>query len=156
MIARAGGFGARLHGVARSRRADTARFLVPALLTAITVEIGVRFARLPVFARVLGIGISTGPHAVEAVHGSAPLHRSDVARYRAARHVLRIWPDSGETSCLRLALTAGFLLRHRRPLLRIGVARTDGSVVAHAWLIVDGVPLDPAARNYCPLTRVGS
>ena len=48
-------------------------------------------------------------------------------------------------TCLRRALLGGYVLRRHAPVVRIGVAKTDKLVLAHAWVEVDGVSLDPDA-----------
>jgi hypothetical protein len=46
------------------------------------------------------------------------------------------------------------VLRRHAPALRIGVAKNDRGVQAHAWVEVDGVSLDPdAATMYEVLHR---
>lgn len=64
-------------------------------------------------------------------------------RVHAVDAVLRRWP-AGDT-CLRRCLVLGHRLRSLQPRLRLGaVARDDGRLGAHAWLVVAGVALgDP-------------
>jgi hypothetical protein len=54
-------------------------------------------------------------------------------------------------------LTAGWVLRHHGPELRVGVSKSGGEVTAHAWLIVAGINLDPSGAaqftQLTPLTR---
>jgi hypothetical protein len=47
------------------------------------------------------------------------------------------------STCLRRALVGAYFLRGHDPLLRIGVAKTEGAVSAHAWIEIDGIGLDP-------------
>jgi hypothetical protein len=65
--------------------------------------------------------------------------------------MLRSWPF-GDT-CLRQALVGGQRLRRLNPLLYVGVAKLDGEIRAHAWLVVSGVVVDPmrAASSYLSL-----
>ena len=72
----------------------------------------------------------------------------------ASRRVLRHWPF-GDT-CLRQALVCGWLLRRLGPVLQLGVAKVDGEVRAHAWLVVGGTVVDPrrAVASYQPLAAV--
>lgn len=132
-------------------RSPTTRHLLPAVALAAVVEIGLRVVGLPRLSRLLGVHLQLddGPSAGT---GRAELRPGDAARCRAARRVVQAWPWGGEGKCLRLALITGALLRASRPELHIGVARLGPDVVAHAWLGVDGVVLDPTARNYTPLT----
>lgn len=134
----------------------TIRYLVPALAVGVFVEIGLRTTTLPRLSGMLGVPLHLGP----ARPGGPPLRlvspwrlgRIDAARYQAARRVMRLWPGGGETTCLRVALVAGFLLRRRRPTLHLGVAHVDGRTRAHAWIVVDDLVVDPLARYYVPLT----
>lgn len=56
-------------------------------------------------------------------------------------------------SCLKVSLVAlGLLRRLGYPArLAIGVRPLAGPLEAHAWLEVDGAPLDPEAPSYAPL-----
>lgn len=129
--------------------------VVAAAVVAVGVEAGLRLAPLPRLAGLLG-----APLAVDvpdpAVHARLRLSPSDRRRVRAARRVLRHWPF-GDT-CLRQALVMGRLVRHLHPTLRVGVARIDGEVRAHAWLDIDGALLDPlrSAASYSSLRSLPS
>jgi hypothetical protein len=46
-----------------------------------------------------------------------------------------------DATCLRRALTAGWILRRRRPRLCLGLTSADGAL-AHAWLVIDGHTID--------------
>lgn len=71
-------------------------------------------------------------------------------RLRAGLAVLRHGPFPD--TCLRRALVMGSVLRARGPRLVVGVLRHDGELLAHAWVVVDGVSLDPmSSRAYRPL-----
>ncbi len=61
-------------------------------------------------------------------------------RLRVLRRVLRLPGVNG--TCLRSAILAGRLLRHRRPALVLGVTKAGGVVRAHAWLRIDDKDLD--------------
>lgn len=120
---------------------------------AVVVEVGLRLLSLPRLARALGVRLETdaapsdpreevpAPPTVDACHRELDV----VVR------VMRHWPS--ERICLRRALVLGRLLRERRPLLRLGVARDDGGLVAHAWIEVDGIRLDPGEDRFVPLSR---
>ncbi|WP_129668325.1 lasso peptide biosynthesis B2 protein [Phytoactinopolyspora endophytica] len=120
---------------------------IPAVLAAATValvvEVGLRVTTLPRLARLLG-----APLRLEGEAGTSPgktpilLAPSSMRRLRAARRVMRHWPF-GDT-CLRVALVSGQRLRRLNPELRVGVARVDGNIQAHAWLEIGGTSLDPA------------
>lgn len=45
-------------------------------------------------------------------------------------------------TCLRRALVMADILRERKPILRVGVAKEQGEVFAHAWIEIDGVAID--------------
>lgn len=137
----------------RMLTSPTARRLPQALLTGIGVEIGLRVVRLPTLVGLLGVSLDTGTETRQVSATPSRLGNQDGCRYRAACHVLRLWPDGGENSCLRLALVAGFLLRHRKPTLHLGAARVSGQTRAHAWISVDGMVFDGVAGTYRPLTK---
>ena len=61
-------------------------------------------------------------------------------------------------SCLKVSLVALGLLRSlgHPARLAIGVKPLAGALDAHAWLEVDGAPLDPKAPSYAPLRWPGS
>lgn len=134
-------------------RASEVPDLCAALVVAVVVELGLRTTTLPRLARALGT-----PLAVEGYVGAADaylLPRWAVHRMNAARRVLRHWPF-GDT-CLRQALVCGRLVRRLGPALQLGVAKVDGEVRAHAWLVVNGTVVDPrrAVSSYQPLGRAG-
>lgn len=113
---------------------------IAAMGVAVIVEVGLRATTLPRLSRLLGAPLASG--------GDGATPRADVTelpgwaqrRLRATRRVLRRWPF-GDT-CLRQALVGGQRLRRLRPRLHIGVARIDGEVRAHAWLVIDGRVVD--------------
>lgn len=126
---------------------------VLALGVACLVEIALRTSRLPSVATAFGCPLdtrnSTSPQVFEERRGH--LTPRERRRLAAARRVSRHWP-LGDT-CLRVSLVSGFLLRHRNPVLRVGVARLDGEVKAHAWIEMDGIPLDASgAAQYFVLS----
>lgn len=125
-----------------------------ALLVAILVEVGLRAVQLDRLAGWLGVPLATTEAAAveEPLRSLPPWART---RVRATRRALRHWPF-GDT-CLRQALVGGTLLRRLRPTLRVGVARIDGEVRAHAWLVIGGAIVDPrgAASSYQPLATPG-
>ena len=56
------------------------------------------------------------------------------------------------TTCLYRALTVHAMLvhRHRASRFHIGAARA-GELAIHAWVTIDGCPLDGEAHRYLPL-----
>jgi hypothetical protein len=129
--------------------------LCAVVVVAVVVEVGLRTISLPRLARVLGTPVAVdGFDAHVEPAGASPLPRWAALRVNAARRVMRHWPF-GDT-CLRQALVCGQLLRGLGPVLRLGVAKVDGEVHAHAWLVVGGNVVDPrnASSSYQPLAAV--
>lgn len=129
--------------------------LCAALALAVVVEVGLRTTTLPRLARALGTPLAVdGSDAYAAPADAVLLPDWAVLRMHSVRRVLRHWPF-GDT-CLRQALVCGWLLRRLRPALQLGVAKVDGEVRAHAWLVVGGTVVDPrrAVSSYQPLTAV--
>lgn len=56
------------------------------------------------------------------------------------------WPL--DRSCLRRSLVLGWILRSRRPELVIGTRLDDGELVAHAWVRLGQIDLDPDASEH--------
>lgn len=134
------------------------RDLVQALAAAgvaVVVEIGLRTTTLPRLARRMGAPLALDDAdwlpAQGHATGAEELPAWARARVRATQRVLRHWPF-GDT-CLRQALISGQRLRRLHPTLHVGVAKVDGSVRAHAWLVVAGTVVDPryAAASYLTL-----
>lgn len=134
-------------------RARTARHLPEALAVAVGVEVGLRLLSLPALARLAAVEVDTGTSGGRASVPQHLLGPADAARYRAAQRVLMWWPFGRSGQCLRMALTAGRLLRHREPRVCLGVVRRDSGTGAHAWLVIDGMVFDPAAADCVPLVR---
>lgn len=135
-------------------RLSEAPALCAALVVALAVEVGLRTTTLARLARALGTPLAVDGFDAYAEPADSLLPRWAVLRMNAARRVLRHWPF-GDT-CLRQALVCGRLVRSLRPALQLGVAKVEGEVRAHAWLIVNGTVVDPrrAVSSYLPLTAV--
>ncbi len=120
------------------------------------IEIGLRVASLPRLVRLLGITWSPhDPDAHPSVEDIADqLGTSMGRRVRVAFAAVRRWPF-GDT-CLRRSLLLGHRLRHLDPVLRIGVARSEGELAAHAWLEVGGYSLDPESDRYAAMAAPGA
>lgn len=119
--------------------------------TVAAVEALLRTARLPRTARVLGTPLASATEASSATARALDLTATEARRLRAVGRVLRLSPFG--STCLRRALCAGHVLRRRDPRLVVGVAKRDGVVSAHAWLVVDGVNLDPdGSADFLPLS----
>jgi len=119
--------------------------------TVVAVEALLRTARLPRTARAMGAPLATAREVSSATVAALRLTASEARRLRAVGRVLRLSPFG--STCLRRALCAGHVLRRRDPRLVVGVAKHDGVVSAHAWLVVDGVNLDPdGSADFLPLS----
>jgi hypothetical protein len=129
-----------------------------ALTVLLYVEATIRWTRLPRLSRTLGIVLQPqastsgdrqpnvgGPTGV-LVASMEPAADSDLPESvaRARRGIgrwMRIWP-LGAGPCLRESLVLGHLIRDRSPVLRLGVARHGHRMRAHAWVEVDGRPVN--------------
>ena len=140
----------------RLRRDPAARHLVPVVCTAVSVEVALRLVALPRLAAAVGAPVCLSPEAVEPADASTLLGPADAARLRAVQILMRRWPFGARGPCLRHALVAGRLLRHRRPRLVLGAMRDERGATAHAWLLVDGVALDADTERWTPLLRPGA
>ncbi|MBI4913937.1 MAG: lasso peptide biosynthesis B2 protein [Acidobacteria bacterium] len=83
------------------------------------------------------------PRAATAVEILAGQRLALLAGMAGRRGLLR-------ATCLRQALAVHFILRRRglAPCLRIGVRRREGRLDAHAWVELEGVPLDPSPLDH--------
>lgn len=118
---------------------------IGALVRMAAIEASLRTSTLPVTCARLGLRLDleapTAPPAPLVLQPWARL------RVRAAVAVARRWP-AGDT-CLRRCLLIGHRLRRLDPVLRMGVRRApDGTFVAHSWLEIDGLAIDPDAADY--------
>ena len=119
------------------------------LLTAARVEMLMRRHDLPDVCRQLGLTLDL--EDVTQPGGTMPMlpawTRSPV---RWTDRIIGRWPF-GDT-CLRRCLVLGHRLSGLGPVLRMGTRRgTTAPVLAHAWLEVDGRPLDADLEGIDPL-----
>jgi hypothetical protein len=129
-----------------------ARHLGPAFVTACAVEIGLRTLDLRRLACRAGVALDLAPSAPSSpMTDELRLDDVDRARVRAVLIVMRRWPWGARGPCLRQALVAGRMLRHRHPRLALGAGRDERGAFAHAWLVMDGVALDSDAARWTPL-----
>jgi hypothetical protein len=115
----------------------------------VLAELGLRSLPLPTLSRWFGVPLSTAPAVPQREDGSPRLTASEGRQVGLARRVAAHWPF-GRGPCLRLSLVEGHFLRRRAPVLRVGVASADGkgegpAIIAHAWVEIDGWPLDDQA-----------
>lgn len=122
------------------------------LVVACLMEVGLRSVRLPRLSRWMGVPLADDSVVVEPGPVATASART-TRRLNAADRVMRHWPF--DDTCLRRALVTGQRLHDLHPLLRVGVAKVDGVVKAHAWLEIDGRTLDPVgASQYAVLAPV--
>jgi hypothetical protein len=140
-----------LRGARRLPRRDLALTAV-ALGVLAAVELGLRVARLPSLSAALGVPLLTTPESPSHWVDGDQLPMWARRRLAATRRATRRWPF-GDT-CLREALVAGCLIRRLDPSLRIGVAKVDGQVKAHAWIEIQGRALDPGALSFATVHTV--
>lgn len=127
--------------------------LGPAMVMLVIIEACLHTTSVPRLARTLGVPLQTEPlNEPLRVVSVWRLGPRDAARYRAVQLVAAAWPCRARGVCLRLALVAGYMLRRRSPNLHLGVASFNGDTTAHAWISVDGLLFDPAAKDYVCLT----
>lgn len=108
---------------------------------------------LPRLTKLLGIrfgGTAAAPLPRLASSALTPAERRALAAVSRLTHGGR----SRDRRCLRHALLSGFVLRRHEPVLRIGAARRDGALTAHAWIECLGGRVDiDDATTYTPLRR---
>lgn len=126
-----------------------------ALLAA--AEVGLRLVSVRQLAAWWGVPLSLEPgpslHRLEA-----PNWRLTPAEQRMLWAVRRVTPRlyGNERGCLRRSLVVGHLLRHRSPVLRIGLHAQAASFAAHAWVEVDGVRVEDDNDGVVAFTRPAS
>jgi hypothetical protein len=103
-------------------------------------ELGLRLVPLPRLARWMHVPVSLADDSAASPPSASPLVFS-LSELRRINAVRRISPHlyGSRRGCLRRALVLGHLLRHRAPVLRLGVHRNDQVFAAHAWLEISGV-----------------
>lgn len=124
-----------------------------ALGAMVVIEVSLRASDLPGTCRRLRVGLDlTSPTASPTQQAILPRR---TRRAVLVSRVVAAWWPAGDT-CLRRCLLIGHRLRSLRPVLRIGVRRTDqGEFSAHSWLEFDGRTLDPAASEFAALGSAG-
>lgn len=122
------------------------------LVLALTLagELAVRFLPLDRTARLFRVTVDASQRPATAPVEVLPPWA--MQRVRVVRAVMRRWPVDGV--CLRDSLVTAHRLRALHPQLKIGVARGERGVDAHAWLEIDGRSLDPSSERYAELLRL--
>jgi hypothetical protein len=118
--------------------------------SAVVVEAAVRMLSLATVSRLAGVRLDDTPGGEG--DGWDLLTPDERARGALALRVLAARPF--QATCLRRSLVLGQLLRHRHPVLRVGVAKNAGVVAAHAWIEIDGRSLDATSGDYRVLPHV--
>jgi hypothetical protein len=112
----------------------------------IVVELLIRWISLPRLSRTLGVEVNLQParsDAEQLLVGELPERAR--RQLRSTRRVADAWPFS-RGPCLRRALVGGHLIRRLHPSVRLGVAGEGDTLLAHAWLEIDGRPLEAVAQ----------
>jgi hypothetical protein len=139
----------RKTGTAARLPAGERREIPRAMAAAVAIEVGLHVTSLPRLARRLGVRLdfdAAGPRPLPAPDRDA----RTASAIRLAARLAGSWPT--DARCLRHALLLGHLLRDHDPVLRIGVAKENDQVAAHAWLEIDGVAVTPPS-HFRPLKR---
>src|SRR5690625_1859433 len=110
-----------LPGIVRSWKPRDYVAVARALRTQVRIEWGIRRRTLTEVARSLDVPLVTSTATAATEPFTARLSAQERRSLRAVRRVLRRWPWGA--TCLRRALATGHVLRHRRPSLRVGVAK---------------------------------
>jgi hypothetical protein len=129
------------------------------LLIIVVVELVIRWVALPRLTRLLGVRIDMEPARPDVEQ--LPVEELSARAQRELRctqRVADVWPFSSGP-CLRRALVGGRLLRRLEPAVRIGLTGAGDTLAAHAWLEIDGRPLEPVAafnRFHRPASEAGT
>lgn len=130
--------------VRRLRRIPPRELLttVRAAVTLVAVELTIRCVSIRKATELWRVPLDIGPADIHATHVCLDELPVNAARaLRAAHRATLVWPFA-DGPCLRRALVGGHLLRDLRPVLRLGIGDGSGPVRAHAWLEVEGRPLE--------------
>jgi hypothetical protein len=115
----------------------------------VVVEALIRWVPLPRLSALLGVRVDLTPAREEREQVSIGELPSDARRQlRCTSRIVDAWPLS-KGPCLRRSLVAGHLLRRHHPAVRLGVAGSGDDIHAHAWLEIDGHPLE-AVDGFTP------
>lgn len=130
--------------------------LLRLLLLRIAIEPLLASMPLPRLASMLGIRFSGAAQPVAPRLPADRLSERD-RRAVAAANRLTLRGRNRDRRCLRHALLTGHVLRRHDPILRIGAAKKDDAVQAHAWIECLGGRIDTdEAAAYRPLRNANS
>ena len=132
--------------------------VVRGVVVLLFVEATIRWMRLPRLTRALGVAfepraelgaggpgeaavLSDSPGGTKGPAAEGDLTVSVVMARRSVDRLMSVWP-LGAGPCLRESLVLGHLIRDQKPVLRLGVARHGHRMRAHAWVEIDGQPVN--------------
>ena len=105
------------------------------------VEASIRWVPLPRLAAVLGVRLDLEPAGERERSDQPSLSAHARRQLRTTWRLDALWPfRSGP--CLRRSLVAARLLRRSGAAVRIGFPRVPGARIAHAWVEIDGCPIE--------------
>ena len=120
---------------------------VYAVVVLALVEATIRWVPLPRLSSLLGCPVELSPSTSgPVIPSSHELGRRARRELRCTQRVADAWPLS-RGPCLRRALVGGHLLRRLGTSIRLGTYDDGESLVAHAWLEIEGRPLEDVS-NY--------
>lgn len=114
---------------------------------------------VPIHLLLATVGYTRTKRLVERLSRAPTRRRASADELDAARRLARLASVAGrhglvDATCLRQSLMVHFLLRRDGllPVLHLGVRRLGQLLDAHAWVELDGAPLDQA--DVAHLTRL--
>lgn len=113
-----------------------------AFARALAVEVAFRALPLPKVLRLFGATLDVRASNPTAAIG---LEVSEQRRVVAVERVFRYWPVHG--TCLRASIVLASWLRARGASVRIGVAKSEDQIHAHAWVLIDGAAIGGASES---------
>jgi hypothetical protein len=120
-----------------------------------TAEVSLRVADLPRVSRWFGATLEFTDAIPSLGANALDISPSERQRLVVLNRVARHWPLAPKGACLRHSLSAAYVLRTRKPHLRLSVGRlAGGDIAAHAWVEINGTAVtDPG--DFAPLSRRG-
>jgi hypothetical protein len=116
--------------------------MVHALIMMVIVELLIRWVRLARLSHLLGVRLDLESVRVDGeMLPPSELTLRERRQLQSASRLARVWPF-GRGPCLRRSLVIGHLLRRRQPAVRLGTVGGGADLVAHAWVEIDGRPLE--------------